>query len=81
MEKFTELGFFVLKYIDRFGIDNKVGLLGELPLVWFIPHTGNIIRIDDKTLLDRWNNRTDEMLKNYEKYGIEKLLDRKCDDS
>ena len=75
METFTELGFFVMKYIDRFGIDDKVGLLKELPLVWFIPHSGNIAKIDDKNLLEKWNNRTDEMLNNFEKDGINKLLD------
>ena len=75
MESFAELGFFVIKYIDRFGVDDKVGLLKELPLVWFIPHSGNIGKIDDKNLLERWNSRTDKMLDNFEKYGINKLLD------
>ena len=75
METFTELGFFVMKYIDRFGIDDKVGLLNELPLVWFIPHTGNIRKVEDKNLLEKWNKRTDEMLDNFEKDGINKLLD------
>ena len=79
MEDFAELGFFVIKYIDRFRLDNKVGLLGELPLVWFIPHTsnGNIGKVIDKNLLEKWDKRTDEMLENFEKYGIEKLLDKK----
>lgn len=75
MESFAELGFFVIKYIDRFGIDDKVGLLGELPLVWFIPHSGTICKVYDKNLLEKWNKRTDEMLNNFEKYGINKLLD------
>ena len=75
MDDFAELGFFVIKYIDRFRLDNKVGLLGELPLVWFIPHSGNIAKIDDKNLLEKWNDRTDEMLNNFEKDGINKLLD------
>ena len=52
MEKFAELGFFVMKYIDRFRIDDKVGLLEEFPLVWFIPHSGRIGKIDNKNLLE-----------------------------
>lgn len=75
MESFAELGFFVIKYIDRFGIDDKVGLLGELPLVWFIPHSGTICKVEEKNLLEKWNHRTDKMLYNFENYGIEKLLD------
>jgi 20S proteasome alpha/beta subunit len=81
MEDFAELGFFVIKYIDRFRIDTKVGLLGELPLVWFIPHTNPITKVEDKNLLEIWNKKTEETLNNFEKDGINKLLDQVCDDS
>ena len=37
MEEIAMLGHFVIKYIERFKLNDKVG--GE-PQIWFIPDTG-----------------------------------------
>lgn len=47
---FAELTYFTIKYIDRFGIDDTVGLMGEKPLVYFIPNTGAVEKASDEFL-------------------------------
>jgi 20S proteasome alpha/beta subunit len=37
MEQVGELGYFIIKYVERFELDNSVGVGSEKPQVWFIP--------------------------------------------
>jgi 20S proteasome alpha/beta subunit len=38
MLEVAELGFFIIKYIQDFGLDNTVGIGDDFPQVWLIPH-------------------------------------------
>ncbi len=36
-EKVAELGYFIIKFIEKFELDNSVGLATRKPQIWFIP--------------------------------------------
>jgi 20S proteasome alpha/beta subunit len=40
MEQVAELGYFIIRYIEKFELDSSVGVGSEKPQVWFIPDTG-----------------------------------------
>jgi 20S proteasome alpha/beta subunit len=42
MNEFTQLAYFIIKYIDRFSLNNTVGLGGLKPQVYFVPDKGNV---------------------------------------
>jgi 20S proteasome alpha/beta subunit len=73
MNQFAELAYFIIKYVDRFKTDVKVGLEGQRPLVFVIPIKGDIGRACDN-IMERLESHTNDMLGNIEKYGISKLL-------
>ena len=78
MEEFAKLGYFVIKYLDKFNLDDGVGLNGLKPQIWFIPNINDSFQLEDvPSLRDKFELETNKMLDNFEKYGIEKLLDRK----
>ena len=67
MEQTAELGYFIIRCIDKLDLDNSVG--GE-PQIWFIPDpaTGEVgegektkyeVRQADKTLIDKFNGLTE----------------------
>ena len=72
MNEFGETAYFTIKYIDRFNIDDTIGLEGEKPLSNTIPKNGRIGRAPDN-LIQEWESNTDKMLDNYQKQGIHKL--------
>jgi 20S proteasome alpha/beta subunit len=43
MKEVAEIGYFTIKYIEEFGLDQTVGLDGKQPQIWFIRD-----RLDDK---------------------------------
>lgn len=73
INEFGETAYFTIKYIDRFGIDDSVGLEGEKPLVYMIPNDGPVERAP-KALLDEWESNTNKLLEKFEKYSIRGLL-------
>jgi hypothetical protein len=73
MSEFAELAYFTIKYMDRFGIDDTVGLMGEKPLVYFIPDRGTVERASDE-FLRLCEDNTNQMLDNFKSVGIRKLL-------
>ena len=42
MENFALLCYFVIKYLDKFHLDDGVGLNGLKPQVWFIPNNNRL---------------------------------------
>lgn len=80
MNDFALIGYFTIKYIDKFELHNGVGLGGQKPQVWFIPNHGNLYRdIDCPQLIESFEFKTNMMISNFLKSGLSKLLDRKCD--
>ena len=51
MEEFALLSFFVIKYIDKFHLDDGVGLNGFNPQVLFIPNTQDLFKLEDNPIL------------------------------
>jgi hypothetical protein len=75
MKEFALLSFFVIKYIDKFHLDDGVGLNGFNPQVLFIPNTQDLFKLEDNPLLrEKFELETNKMLKNFEREGIKKLL-------
>ena len=73
MDAFTEMAYFIIKYVDRFKTDIKVGLEGEKPLVWLIPNEGEIDKATDN-YLKKLENNTDQMLDTLVKHGLKPLM-------
>jgi len=77
MNQVAEIGYFIIKYIEEFELDNAVGVGVQKPQVWFIPDNPPSPRIDqpaDNTIrqatsdeLNRMDNRTEERLNRFEK--------------
>jgi hypothetical protein len=72
INEFAETAYFTIKFIDRFGIDDTIGLEGEKPLVFMIPNNGRVERAPDD-LLDEWEANTNKMLDKFIKFGIRGL--------
>jgi hypothetical protein len=73
INEFGETAYFTIKYLDRFEIDDRVGLKDEKPLVYMIPNNG-AVDIASDTLLNEWELNTNKVLNKYEKYGIRGLV-------
>jgi hypothetical protein len=73
INEFAELAYFTIKYIDRFKLDDTIGLEEQKPLVYIIPNHGDIGKAQD-CLIDTWESNSNKMLANFEEYGIHKLL-------
>ena len=70
---FAKLAYFTIKYIDRFNLDDTIGLVGKKPQAFFIPNKGEVEEASDN-LITEFESDTDKMLDNFEKNGISKLL-------
>ncbi|MGH9953649.1 MAG: hypothetical protein ACRD5J_18695, partial [Nitrososphaeraceae archaeon] len=75
MDEFTELAYFIIKYVDRFKTDITVGLEGQRPLVWFIPNIGTPAKASDPYIEDL-ESKVNQMLDNYSKDGFRFLMTR-----
>ena len=77
MNDFALIGYFTIKYIDKFGLHNGVGLGGQKPQVWFIPNHGNLYRDKDcPQLIESFELKTNKIINNFLEYGLNKLLDK-----
>lgn len=82
MEEFARIGYFTIKYLDRFELDPDVGLdknnpRHSFPQIWFVPNIGSFYSLEDKPdLLERFEAEADinRMLDNFKKRGINALL-------
>jgi hypothetical protein len=77
MNDFAIIGYFTIKYIDKFELHNGIGLGGQKPQVWFIPNHGNLYRDKDcPQLIESFELKTNKMINNFLEYGLNKLLDK-----
>jgi 20S proteasome alpha/beta subunit len=86
MEQFAELGYFIIRCIEKFRLEGSVGLDNEHPQVWYMPNCytedeqGNVIKNDDRESsneeLDRISIRVERRLKKHERQ-LAKLFDSK----
>jgi 20S proteasome alpha/beta subunit len=61
MEQFAELGYFIIRYIDEFKLDNTVG--GD-PQIWFIPDgEKNEVHQADPEMCKKLKDKTEKRLK------------------
>lgn len=74
LEKLAELGYFIIKYIDKYNLEDRVGLGGQKPQVWFIPEQGNVEEVILERL-EKIEQNTNKMFENLDKYGLDKLLE------
>lgn len=77
MQQIAELGYFTIKYIEKFGLDTTVGVNHRGPQIWFIPNNDKIFEADD-TLLGRLERLTQIRLEKYTEnidslFNVEKL--------
>jgi 20S proteasome alpha/beta subunit len=64
MLEVAELGFFIIKYIEDFQLDNTVGVGNGYPQVWLIPHERPKSKVPSKQTqsIDPHNPSLDEMV-------------------
>ena len=75
MLDFAEIGYFVIKWLDRFEIDKGIGLGGGRPMMWFMSDSGE--SKNDRKILETIQNfecKTNRMLENWENHGLNTLL-------
>lgn len=75
MLDFAEIGYFVIKWLDRFEIDKGTGLGGGRPMMWFMSDSGE--SKNDRKILETIQNfecKTNRMLENWENHGLNTLL-------
>lgn len=74
MERFLREVFFIIKYIDRFQLDNTVGLDTNFPQIFLIPDKENMVQEVHPYSLRGINDAVDKMLDNWREGGISRLL-------
>ena len=42
MEKAVEFRYFVIRYIEKYNLDNSIGTSREKPQIWYIPDKGRL---------------------------------------
>ena len=71
MEQTAELGYFIIKYIERFGLNRTIGLDNKPPLdkptIWLIPDNSIDCRITDHKCLENIELKTMKRLDKFEK--------------
>jgi 20S proteasome alpha/beta subunit len=78
MEQVAEIGYFIIRYIEKLGLDLSVGLDNDNPQVWYIPNRyeeneqHQVVRNDDRQAsneeLDRISIRVEKRLKKHENH-------------
>jgi 20S proteasome alpha/beta subunit len=79
MREFARLGYFTIKYMDRFEIDEGSGLSRSKPFdrpqIWFIPDSGRLYHGDEHPdLIGEFESDTNKMLDNLEQKGLSVFL-------
>jgi uncharacterized membrane protein len=46
MREFAKWGFFIIRYIEEYGIDNMVGVGRDKPQIYFVPNEGHLHEAD-----------------------------------
>ena len=75
MLEFAKIGYFVIKWLDRFEVDKGTGLGGERPMMWFMSDSGE--SKNGRQLLEIIQNfecKTNRMLENWKIHGLDTLL-------
>lgn len=74
MERFLRDVFFIIKFIDRFQLDDSVGLGENFPQIFLIPDKDNMVQEVHPLSLRGINETVDKMLDNWKKDGLNRLL-------
>jgi len=66
MKEFAKWGYFIIKHIEEYGIDDKVGVGKELPQIYFIPNQGQLYQAQNDFLdcCEKSRKHMEENLKN-----------------
>jgi len=84
MEQVAELGYFIIKYIEKFELDNSVGVGSGHPQIWFIPDdpagiseeekAKYRIHMADNSLLERFQKETEKKLELFQENTFKKFF-------
>ena len=73
MKQVAELGYFAIKYIERYSLDLSVGVNNDKPQIWFIPDDHVSYR-PDTMALNELERKTEINLKRLEENRLHKLF-------
>jgi 20S proteasome alpha/beta subunit len=80
MNEFARVGYFAVKFLDKFEIDPDVGLdrnssKHNIPQIWFMPNHGTIYTLEERHDLSvKYETDTNIMIQNFKQNGINALL-------
>ena len=57
MKEFAKWCYFIIKHIEEYGIDIKVGVGKERPQIYFIPNEGHLYQADTSFLAECEHSR------------------------
>jgi 20S proteasome alpha/beta subunit len=66
MRKAAEFGYFIIKYIERYYLDNFIGVGNKKPQIWFIHNTDKVDELQDESALNELENTTKTRIDNFE---------------
>jgi DNA-binding beta-propeller fold protein YncE len=70
MKQVAELGYYIIKHVEKFELDSSVGVGNNKPQIWFIPDEGNLEQVGIK-LLDKFEIRYKRWAQQLQNYLIE----------
>jgi hypothetical protein len=62
MEKAVEFRYFVIRYIEKYNLDNSIGTGREKPQIWYIPDKGHLYELTEESALNTLENKIQDML-------------------
>jgi 20S proteasome alpha/beta subunit len=67
MEQVAELGYFIIRYIEKFELDSTVGVGDGHPQVWLIPHSRDqeVKQINDAGTLKRFEDSSKKRIEQF----------------
>lgn len=68
MEKAVEFGYFMIRYIEKYDLDNTIGTGKEKPQIWHIPDKGRVHESTEESVLNTLENKVQDMLEKNEKH-------------
>jgi hypothetical protein len=73
MKHVAELGYFIIKYIEKFYLDLSVGVNTYKPQIWFIPDN-EVDHCADGQLLDAYEENTKKRLERIEENKLYRIF-------
>ena len=59
------LGYFVIKLIEKFDIDGGIGIGNYKPQIWFLPDKNELYELKDENIFNEFESKSNEMIEKF----------------